>query len=267
MRVEMPAVQRLEPASLVVLAPEQLHDAHPRDPLLKRRVDPGQPRTDVTVRHAHALLEQVRREIDERDHGERGERQSPVRDHHHHRDREEREHIAESRHHACREQLVERFDVRRHPRHEPSHRRAVVEPDRQPLHVLEQLLPEIAHHALAEQRRQHRFPVRAAEADEERRCVEHRRSPREPGIARRQRDVDHTLRHHRSDELQQAVGHQQREGAEDERAIRPHVHEQSSDEPAVVSLACLEVLVARVRRKRGGHGPRKLRTRKARRER
>jgi hypothetical protein len=87
MRVEMPSVQRLEPASFVLLAAEQLHDAHAGDPLLQRRVDFRQPRADVPIRHPHALLEQVRREIHERDHGERRDRESPVRDDHHHRDR------------------------------------------------------------------------------------------------------------------------------------------------------------------------------------
>ena len=55
--------------------------------------------------------------------------------------------------------FVQGFHVARHSRHEPSHRRAVVEDDRQPLHVLEQLLAQVAHHPLAEQRGEHRLAV------------------------------------------------------------------------------------------------------------
>ena len=51
-------------------------------------------------------------------------------------------------------------------------------------------------------------------------------------------------RQQRPDELEQPLGHQQHERAGDERAIRPHVHEQPPHEPAIVALACLEILVA-----------------------
>ena len=112
---------------------------------------------------------------------------------------------------------------------------------------------QVAHHALAEQRREHRLAVRAGERDHERRGEQQRRAPRERRVPRRQRDVDHALREHRPDELQQPVGHQQRQRTGDERAVRPHVHEQPPHEPAVVRLAERDVLVARVRGERGGH--------------
>jgi hypothetical protein len=171
---------------------------------------------------------------------------------------EQREQVAEPRHDSRREQLVQRFDVRRHARHEPADRRAVVESDRQSLHVIEQLLPQVPHDALAKQRREHRFPVRAAERGDERRGEHQRRAPRQRRVAGRHCHVDHLLREHRPDELQQPIGHQQRQRTGDERAVRPHVHEQSPHQPAVVALACLEVLVAGVRGERGGHGERKV---------
>ena len=69
-RVEMSLVERREPFGLPRLAAEELHDAHARDPLLEVRVDAREPRADVAIRDAHARLEQVRREVDERDDGE-----------------------------------------------------------------------------------------------------------------------------------------------------------------------------------------------------
>ena len=58
-------------------------------------------------------------------------------DEHQHADREQREQIAESRDHARGEQLVQRFDVGRHARHETADRIAIEEHDRQALHVRE----------------------------------------------------------------------------------------------------------------------------------
>ena len=98
-------------------------------------------------------------------------REPPVGDHHHHRDRQQREQVAEAGDDARGEQLVQRLDVARHARHQSSDGRAIVEGDRQPLHVREQLLSEIAHHALPEQRGEHRLAIRAGEG-------EHERSPR-----------------------------------------------------------------------------------------
>jgi ATP-binding cassette subfamily B protein len=60
----MPLVQHREPRRLVVLAPEELHDAHPRDPLLQRRVDAREPRADLadkfnTLQQAMAASERL----------------------------------------------------------------------------------------------------------------------------------------------------------------------------------------------------------------
>ena len=166
-RVEVAAVERLESQCLVVLPPEQLNDAHARDPLLQRRVDARQSCADVPVRHAHPLLEQMRREVHERDHGERRERETPIREDHHRRDREQGEEITQPRDHTGGEQLVQRLDVRGHACDEPADGRSVVESDREPLDVLEQLLSQVAHHALAEQRREHRLAIRADESHDE----------------------------------------------------------------------------------------------------
>ena len=126
MRVEVLPVERLEPPRRVRLAAEQLHHPHAGEPLLQEGVDPRQPYADVAEGLAHAAAEDAGRELHERDHRERDQRQPPV----------ERpascamiatqgEEVAEDRHHAGGEQLVERLDVGGHARHQPADRVAV----------------------------------------------------------------------------------------------------------------------------------------------
>ena len=60
----------------------------------------------------------------------------------------QREDVAEHRHHARREQVVQRVDVRRHPRHQPADRVAVVVGHVEALEVPVDLRPEVEHDAL-----------------------------------------------------------------------------------------------------------------------
>ena len=143
-------VQRVEPAEFTRAAPEQLHEPDPAYPLLHERVDPREPTANFAVCIAHLQAEQPAHPEDERDHRERREREPPVGDEHHRADRREREQVAQSRHHPRREQLVERLDVPRHPRHQAPHRGSVEVRDRQPLQVREQLGAQVLHHALSE---------------------------------------------------------------------------------------------------------------------
>ena len=148
----------------------------------------------------------VRGDEDAGNDGERSERQSPVDDEHRDADREQREQIADTRDHARGEQLVQRFDVRRHAGHEPPHRIAVEERDRQPLEVREDLDAEIAHHALAEKARQHRLAVREQELEQQRGGEQRRARERDPGISTRDRDIDDALRERGADELENSIG-------------------------------------------------------------
>ena len=127
----MAAIQSVEPRRLRALPAEQLHDAHPGQAFLKKRVDPCEPDPDVPVRLAHFDAKDVRREIDERNHAERRHREPPVDDQHHHRDHEKREEVTESGDDAGGEQLVERLDVGGHAGDQTSDRIAVEERDRQ----------------------------------------------------------------------------------------------------------------------------------------
>ena len=102
--------------------------------------------------------------------------------------------------------------------------------------MLEQLLSEIAHHALPEQRGEHRLAIRAAEGEHERARVEERRAHRHRAIARGQRDVDHPLREEWTDQLQQPLGHQQHERAGHQALIWAHIHHEPSSQATIVAL-------------------------------
>ena len=75
-----------------------------------------------TLRRNHCVTSD-----DQRQDGERYEREPPVHRDQHDHDAEQREDVAEDRHHARREHVVEHVDVGRHARHQPADRIAVVE--------------------------------------------------------------------------------------------------------------------------------------------
>ena len=188
----------------------------------------------VAIGLAHAHAEHVRRDDHERDHGERREREPPVDDEHQHADRQQREQVAEPGDDAGGEQLVERFDVRRHARHEPPDRIAVEERDRQPLQVREDLHAQIAHHALAEQAREHRLAVRATRTASTSDRGEQQRRSRSRGAAS-PRGIATSITRCVSTgptSWSSPSASSSASAPDDERAVRPHVHEQPSHEPA-----------------------------------
>jgi hypothetical protein len=208
-RVEMVGVQFVEAARLVALATEQLHDAHPGDSLVEEGVDARDARSDLAVALAYPDPKEVRREHHQRNYREAGERQSPVDPQHRRADRDEREQIAESRDDARREQLIERFDVRSHARDQSADRIAIEEVDRQSLQVRKQLAPQVAHHALPEERGEDRLAVRARKVRDEGQRKQNHRPTDERDVVRRNCDVDHFSRQQRTDELHSPFDEQQ----------------------------------------------------------
>ena len=93
---------------------------------------------------------------------------------------------------------------------------------------------KLLHHALPEQRSKDRLAIRAEEREHERERHPSGGSRRHPDVARRDRDVDHVLREHRTYELEQSFQHQQSERARDERKVRPRVHQETAHQPAIV---------------------------------
>jgi hypothetical protein len=101
----------------------------------------------------------------------------------------------------------------------------------------EDVAPEVAHDALAEQAREYRVGIFACKSDHERRAEDHRRPPHQRHVARRKRDVDDALGHEGTDELRQTVEHQTAQRGNDEPAVGANVHEEPTHESAIVDFA------------------------------
>ena len=149
--LEVLPVQLAEASGRVRLPPEELDDPHPGEPLLEERVEPGEPVADVAEGVSHPAAEDRGREPDQRNHREGDQRELDVDHQHHPHDGDEGEHVAEDRHHAGGEELVQRLDVGRHPGHQPADRIPVEVGDAEPLQMAEDLHPEVVHHPLADE--------------------------------------------------------------------------------------------------------------------
>ena len=90
----------------------------------------------------------------------------------------------------------------------------------------EELVSQITHDALAEQAGEQCLAIRRGKRECQRRAKQHRHAARCRDVARRQCDIDHTLRKQRSDKLQQALDRQQAQRRRDEQSIRPSITNQ-----------------------------------------
>ena len=145
------AIDLVEPREVQRFAPEQLHRRHPGDVLLQKRVDARDPAAHDAVRLADVAPEPLRDEDDERQHGEGDQRQPPVHPQHHAHDADEREHVAEDRDDAGREQIVQHVHVGGDARHQPADRIAIVVLQVEPLQVAVDRHAQVEHDALAGQ--------------------------------------------------------------------------------------------------------------------
>ena len=139
MRVQMIAINRAKPLRLVIFAPKQLHDAHPRDSLLQEGVDARQLGADLPIRLAHASPEHRRDPENPRHNQIRRDRHPPIDDDHQDRNRPEGKEITEPRDHSRREQLVERLHVVGDARDEAPHWITVKKGDRESLQMRKEL--------------------------------------------------------------------------------------------------------------------------------
>ena len=161
------AIDLVEPREVQRLAPEQLHGRHPGDVFLQERVDPRDQPADDAVGFADVPAEPLRDEEDERQHRERDQRQPPVHPQHHRHDADQREHVAEHRDHARREQVVQDVDVGGDPRHQPADRIAVVVAQIEPLQVAVDRHPQVEHDPLPGQLHRPRLQVLGGERDDQ----------------------------------------------------------------------------------------------------
>ena len=176
----MAPVDVVEPAEDPRFLPEQLHRGHAGDVLLQKRVDPGDQRPDDPVRLAGIAAEPLRDHGDQRKDRKRDQRQPPVHDHEHDHDARQHEHVAEDRHDAGREHVVQDIHVGRDPGHQAADRIAVVELHVQLLQVPVDLQAHVEHDALPgdlQRPRLQEFQREGREQDREKR----QRDPIEPG--------------------------------------------------------------------------------------
>ena len=101
------------------------------------------------VRATRALAEPGRRERHQRHHGQRREREPPVEEEQHDRRADERQRVLDERRDAVGDELVERLDVVRQPADDHAGAVALVEAEREPLQVPEELAAQVGEHALA----------------------------------------------------------------------------------------------------------------------
>ena len=227
--VEAPEVQRL--------APEQLDGRHACDVFLQERVDARDPPAHDAVRIAHVSAEPLRDEDDQRQHREGDQRQLPVHPQHHAHDADEREHIAENRDHARREQIVQHVDIRGDARHQASDGVPVVILQIEPLQVPVNRHPQVEHDSLAGQLHRPRLHVLGDEGAGEDGQIQ-RRQPIEAGEpAGRDVTIDGQLDQVRLRELRGRPGNNRDERNPDLTPVRAQVRQETPHQPGVVRLA------------------------------
>jgi hypothetical protein len=157
--------------------------------------------------------------------------------------RDQREQVSETRDHARGEKLVQRLHIRGHARDQPARRIPVEERHRQPLEMLEDLHPQIAHHPLAEEAGKPGLAVRRNEFG-------HQRQKQQPGahhhdvhVVRGYRDVDHPPGEERADDLHPALDAQQSKRPVHEGAVRAGIDQQATHQFTIVRLAEYVVFV------------------------
>ena len=143
-RVDLAEVPLVRP-----LAPERLDDAHATDVLGERRRDEAEPLPNCAVGAGRADAEERRCDQHQRQHGQRREREPPVEEEEDDRRAEQEERALDERRHAVGYELVERLDVVRQPADDHARAVALVEAEREPLQVPEELVSEVGQDPLA----------------------------------------------------------------------------------------------------------------------
>ena len=176
----MGVVPLVELAERARFAPEELHDRHPRDVLLKERVDARDALADQAIGLPRPDPEEVDRQGHDRHQRKRDERELDVEVKEDRHDARERETVHGDGQRTRGEHLVHHVDVGRHARDEPPDRVPVEIRHRQPLQVSEHLHAEVGERALGDEHGQIVVAVEGTEFHERGEHEEHRH-PRETG--------------------------------------------------------------------------------------
>ena len=230
------AIDRVETLERAALLSEQLHRRHTGQVLLQKRVDLRDQAAHLPIRLAHVLAEPLRRRQNARQDDERHQRQTPVHPEHRGDDAEEREHVAEHRHHTRREQVVERVDVGRHARHHAADRVFVVEREVELLQVAVDLDPDGAHDALPGHLHHHRLHVLEQKVQDQQPEEDRRDLLQADDVLVLDVVVDRRLRQPRLREFDQRTAHDGDKGDGHRDPMRPQILQQPPHQPRVVRL-------------------------------
>ena len=219
------------------LTPEQVHRRHAGDPLLEIGVDTGDPDTHGPVGFADIPAEPLGDDDDQRQHREGHEREAPVHPDQHAHDPDQGEQVAEHRHDARREELVQHVDVGGHAGHQPAHGVAIVELQVQPLQMTNHLHPHVEHDSLAENLQRPGLEVlerkRACQCQQE----HGRDQPQARQIPGRDIAINDQLRQVGRRELEDRMADDRRRRQADPSPVRIEVGQQTSHQTRVVRLA------------------------------
>ncbi len=156
---------------------------------------------------------------------------------HHRHDAEQREHVAEDRDHARREQVVQDVHVRRDPRHQPADRIVIVVAHVEPLQVAVNPHADVEHDPLAGQLHRPGLDVLGHEAEHQHAEIQERQRSEAVEIAGRDVLID---RHLHQVGLRQRHRRAQRNRDERQRhlpPVRAQVGQQPAHQPRVVGLS------------------------------
>ena len=223
------AVERL---LLHRLARERLDDAHPGDVLGERGGDEAEPLAHVAVGAVRAAAEPGRHERHRHEHGQRRERQPPVEEEEDDRGAEQEERVLDQARDAVGDELVERLDVVRDPADDHAGAVALVEAEREPLEVAEELVAQVGEDALAGPAGQ--VGVGGGERErEQRRAEEEEDDLRQPAeVAAADALVDRELRQVRRRERDERVDEQRAERERGAAAVGQRQPDEQAEAPA-----------------------------------
>ena len=148
-RPAVAVVDAVERLLLHRLPRERLDDAHSGDVLGERGGDEAEPLADVAVGAVGAAAEPGRRDRHQRQHRQGGERELDVEEEENDRRAEEEERVLDEARDPVGDELVECLDVVRDPADDHAGPVALVEAEREPRELGEELVPQIGEHALA----------------------------------------------------------------------------------------------------------------------
>ena len=174
-----------------LLAVEQLQHHHAADVLLQVGVDAGNGDANAAVGIAHLVAEDLGGVGDQRQHGQRDQRQLPVHAQHDGGNAGQHEHVFEDRDHAGGEHFVQRVHVGGDARDQAADRILVVEADVHALQVAEDLLAQIEHHHLAGPLHEIGLQIFEQETERDQAHV-HGRDLRDPNVGIRRSEKDRT---------------------------------------------------------------------------